>query len=482
MEQRKRAELLAEVIRREEERARWNPEEALFEAQRAFVEDPSPLVLASCSRRAGKSFGCGWKVISTGKKFPNCTIPYITQARENARDIIWPPLQFLNTEYDLGLEFNRNTGEVRSPQGWRMILRGAGSVREMEKLRGMKFPLVIIDEAQVFGADLQYMIEEVLEPAMLDYGSEAQMYMIGTPNAARAGPFYDRIQKGIYPHHHWTVLDNPHIPEKDTRDFLAKKVAEHGGKTPKYLREYEGKWVRDTEGLVFAIRDELNLVPKHNMDLQSGWEYVMGVDLGWRKTAFVILAFHATMGKVEVVYAEEFAHLITAKIAARIETHMQTWNLVGVAVDAGGYGRTMTEDLKVTYAVPVVHAEKSKKAATIERMNSDLAAGIMTLAQDGCKEMVEQVKRLQWDSELLMKGKQDFDTQFDDHMADAWLYGYRLCYHHSEDWVQNKPKFESDEYWQAKEDAEIARRLGRLERQQDEPWFVRDDEELLPEL
>lgn len=475
----KKSRLLEELVRREEQRTRWDAEKALFPPQRSFVQDTAPLVLGSCSRRAGKSFGCAWKVCDTGQRFPGCTIPYITQARENARDIIWPPLQQLNAEYDLRLEFNRNTGEVRSPEGWRLILRGAGSIREMEKLRGQKFPLVIIDEAQVFGPDLKYMIEEVLEPAMLDYGTDAQMYMIGTPNAAKAGPFWERIRSGKYPHHHWTVLDNPHIP--DPRAFLEKKQREYGGKTAKYLREYEGQWVRDTEGMVFRINEHLNLVDGHNLSGIAGWTYVMGVDLGWRKTAFVVLAYHPEMERVEVVFAEEFANLVTAKIAARIEQHIKTWDLAGVAVDAGGFGRTMTEDLKVTYAIPVVHAEKREKAATVERMNSDLQAGIMSLCVEGCPEMIEQVRMLQWDSEKLVQNRMEFDDRFDDHMADAWLYGYRLCLHHGADWEETAPKHGSTEWYQSIEDREIERRMKKyVYRDEDEPWFAHEDVPLFP--
>jgi len=483
MDSTRKQSLLAELVRRREADALWDPEHALFGPQKAFVLDTAPLVLASCSRRAGKTTGVAWKLIDVGQKNPGCTMPYITQARENARDIIWPALQQFNVEYDLGLEFNRNTGEVRSPQGWRVVLRGAGTNREIEKLRGQKYPLVVIDEAQTFGRDLQYLIEEVLEPAMLDYGDKAQMYMIGTPNAAKAGPFYEKIKSGLAPHHHWTILNNPHIP--DPTAFLEKKRKELGGKSPYYLREYEGKWVRDTEGLVFRISDQINLVKSHNLALAHGWVYVMGVDLGWKSTAFVILGYNVDTGKVEVVEAEEHPKLTTARIAAYIEEFIKEWDLKGVCVDAGGFGRTMAEDLRKTYGIPVEFAKKRDKAATVERMNSDLSSGVMSLCEDKCREMVYQVKLLQWDAEKLADNKLEFDDQFDDHMADAWLYGYRMCLHHHEDWEENDPPRGTDAWYQQLEDREIERRERRYQRQQDEPWFLndRDDNEwLLPDL
>ena len=431
------------------------------------------MVLASCSRRAGKSYGCAWKLIQTGERFGHCTMVYIVQARETAKDIIWAPLQELNRKYDLNLKFNQNTGEVKSPTGWRIILRGVGSRREIEKLRGQKYPLVIIDEAQVFGPDLRYLLRDVIQPATLDYGDDAQIYMIGTPNAARAGPFYDFITSEKYPHYHWTVLENPHVP--DPAGFLDRMRGEFGGETPTFLREYRGQWVRDAEGLVFKIDDRLNVRREFPEAEADDWVYVLGVDLGWRATAFVVLAYSRDTERCLVVAAEEHAKINTSRIAALVQQYQEDWDIAQVVVDAGGFGRTMTEDLRTTYGIAAEFAKKRDKAATIERMNADLQAGTMQLCSMGTSNMLDQVKILPWDSEKLQQNKLDFDDKFEDHMPDAWIYAYRFCHHHNEDWLEHPAKYGSTDYWNEWEEAQIQKRVEKYCQGPDPDYWMFDD-------
>lgn len=462
---------LAELARRRAKEARFDPERGLFGEQKRFVLDRSRLALASCSRRAGKTHGIAWKLVDKGLEFPRSLLVYIHQARERAKDTLWPALQDLDTAYELGLRFKENTGEVILPNGSRIGLFGGGSKREFDKLRGIKSPLIGLDEAQGYpGPLLKYAFRDVLQPATMDYGKDGQIIMTGTPNAACAGAFYDLIKTGEYPVYSWTCLDNPHLP--DVEAFLTDMAKQLGGRgNPTFIREYLGQWVRDTAGLVFSLHPG-SIVPAFPSADADDWEYVLGVDLGWRATAFVVLAFSPTLEKVYVVESSVFAKLKTARIAATIERYTRQYNLYRVVVDAGGFGRTMAEDLQSTYGLPVTFAKKTKKAAGIERINSDLGAGVFHIVEEGNSDLVEEVKILQWDGDKLAQNRFEFDDGFQDHLSDAMLYGYRECRHHDEDWETNAPVYGTDAWFQAREDEIIARLEEKVNQPKDPvEWF-----------
>lgn len=159
----------------------------LFPQQRTFVDDPSKRVAALCTRRAGKSTSLVFKAIRTALAYPNTLIPYIALSRDHARDLFWMPLKQLNARYQFGFHFNETSLSAQAPNGTRILLLGASRTDDIERLRGPKYPLVMLDEAQSFGAHIEALVISIVGPALRDLAG--QMVMTGTPGPICAGFF-----------------------------------------------------------------------------------------------------------------------------------------------------------------------------------------------------------------------------------------------------------------------------------------------------
>ena len=439
-----------------------------------------------CSRRAGKSHGIAYKAFLVAFEHPGCTMPYVTLTRETAKGIIWPALRDISRQTGVELSFKQNTGDVVWPNGSRLVMRGCENEKEGEKLRGMKYPVVFIDEAQAFPSHLKPFIEDVVEAATMDYSG--QVYVTGTPNAACAGVFYDMChgENGMsgWAMHGWVMTENEglraHMAKAgdSPEGWLARKreqkkwTKEH----PTYMREYRGIWVRDTEGQVYAFAEDLNLIDATFEEALSGaddWEYVLGIDLGFKDpTAFVVLATSPTTGRCVVLETHLEKGLLAADIAVKVHQYEQRWNLSRVVVDTGGYGKSIAEELKRNHGVMCIAAEKQKKAAYIESLNSDLQAGVLQIVKHGNRPLIDELILLQWDEDSMRTGKPKEDPRYSNHLCDALLYAWRECAHHSDDWVEAEPEI-GTKAWHAKEVQSIWDKIrADIREEQEKPWYL----------
>lgn len=436
--------VIKELNRRALQHQNIDTNELLFPKQRRFVEDKSRLIAAKCSRRAGKSHGAATKLVIAALKFPGSTPLYVTMARERAKQIIWPALEEINERYNLEMDFKLHTGEVRFPNGSIILISGAGSRREVEKCRGLKYPVVIVDEAQVFSKDLfDYMVDEVFAPAVLDY--RGQIMATGTPNAACAGAFFD-ITTGAeqgWSIHEWTLDDNPFLfkslesgeddpPFADMLEEELELICKRRGWTRQhsgFLREYRGMWVRDDSDLVFAV--DPNNIYVSGLDPTVDWEYVLGVDVGYEDPmAFVVLAYSEDNGQVVVVESYTEEHMIPSQAAAEVQRIMERYPRIDdVVVDAGGAGKGYAEEMKQRWDIPVIAAKKTEKTVYLEFLNGDLRTGALKVL-DTCRGLVQEMSLLQWNSRKKDRGVFDYDKAYADHQCDALLYAWRLCRHH----------------------------------------------------
>ena len=193
MDQRKARRILAEASERARRRASLDFRKLLFPQQRALLDDPSRTKVALCSRRAGKSFALSVLALDTAFKFETSLIPVISITRSQAKRIVWPVFQELDRTNQLGLRFNASELSCTLPNGSQIFLTGASTEEEIQRLRGPKYPLVLVDEAQAFKSYLAELVSEVLEPAVLDY--DGSIVLAGTPNAICRGFFYDATQE-----------------------------------------------------------------------------------------------------------------------------------------------------------------------------------------------------------------------------------------------------------------------------------------------
>jgi len=399
---------------------------SLFSLQHHFVEDKSKFKAAYCSRRSGKSVAAAAMLVTTALDTAGCNALYITLNRLSAKRIIWKELLRFNREFNLNAAENASELTLTFQNGSTIYLSGAKDASEIEKFRGMHLKLTVIDEAQAFRSYLVDLIDEILVPASYDYNG--QVVMIGTPNAACAGAFYDScFNKGRmrgWSVHKWTMLDNPFIKlksGKDPEEIIQEELKRKGlsEEDPAHQRENRGLWVRSNDSLVYKIDRDRNVAKT----LPDNLIYVLGVDLGFEDAdAISVVGYHPHDPVTYVVDCWSRNKLTISELAAKVQSYVDKYDPVKCVIDAGGLGKKISEELQQRFQLPFESAEKTRKHEFIELMNDSLRTGKLQIL-DGLP-LIEEMELLQW--QYNQEGdKRIEDPRFPNHLCDSTLYAWR---------------------------------------------------------
>ena len=167
--------------------------EEAFYAQADFILDPARLKAAFCTRRAAKSYTGGLYLIKEALDYPGCNCLFVGLTRGEAKRIVWKDiLKDIDKKYALGMTFNEAELTATLPNGSVIYVTGAdANEEEMEKLLGLKYRLIIIDESQSYSIDQRRMVYGILKPATADL--RGTICMLARP-ATRLSPFFTRSQ------------------------------------------------------------------------------------------------------------------------------------------------------------------------------------------------------------------------------------------------------------------------------------------------
>ncbi len=457
--------LLEQKVKRARQRSQLSPN-LLFGPQRKFAKSKAKYLIACCSRRAGKSYSIAYKLLEKAIQYPQSICAYVTLTRDVAKDIIWDPLRELAKAANIPLKFKKNSGDIELPNGSKIILRGCEDKRQAEKLRGLKYPIVVIDEAQGIPSYLKYMIDEVIEPATIDY-VDSQIVLTGTPNATCTGVFHSAVHdleemKG-WETHSWTMEDNIHLQKvqqqqgRSVGDYIRILATKRGVtlQHPSILREFRGQWVKDTESSVYKYLPSRNNIYQDSyhklVKTVDDWEFVMGLDLGWNdKSAFVVSRYSPTAGKFVVVDSFSDSEMSTDAIARKVAHFYALYGDMPIVADSGGYGKSICEELASTYSLPIIPAEKTKKATFIEFVNADLRSGALKILVGPNSDLCEHLSLLQWSDKWAEKGVPKEDKSSPNHLPDALLYSARWALYQHGPREETAPEHHSTEWWEAR--------------------------------
>lgn len=426
-----------------------------FEKQARFIRSKARYLAASCTRRAGKSNGLGFKFFNAAHAHGGSINAYLALTRDSAKNIMWPILKEINDRYALGAEFKESTLTVVTHNGSTIKLLGADQRNFINRLKGAKYPFVAIDEAQAFGAHLQDLVDEVIDPAVADY-EDGQIALTGTPGPVPKGYFFD-ASRGQYGFevHAWTVYENPYFPRPThyVKELMEKKgwSRDH----PTFCREWLGEWVADPDALVYRFNRHINMTSKLP---QQDWYYVLGVDLGYDPdpSAFVLCAFSPYEREMFIVDTYKQQQMTVSDVAERIKYYLRKHPTATVVIDAGAQGKMIAEEISQRHDLTIKAAEKHGKAGFIEIMNSDFQKGLIKVVDGVADNLIDEWMNLIWDTE---KNQRIEDSRYENHLADAALYAWRYCYNYVQ---QEKPRTldrDSEEFvdaWLEKEAIRIA--------------------------
>lgn len=383
--------------------------------QLAFIEDKGRRKVACCSRRAGKTHACAILLLAYALEVPEALSLYVTLTRLSGKRIVWRRLLKLNRDYGLGGVADRSELTLTLPNGSEVRIMGCKDEGEADKIRGIDPAprLVVIDEAQAFRGYVQELVEDHLEPMLIE--TKGTMVLIGTPGPVRQGYFYEACQSAQgelatsmnveandnsqWSVHSWTIENNPFID--DVVDELAALrrrkawTAEH----PTYQREYLGRWVTEHDALVYKYDHARNGYTEMPDTSGPEWRCIIVVDVGYTDAdAIGRLWFRPSFPGV---WLEEVHHARKQSVGELCAAADKAWQpvkgrCIALIWDEGGGGKKSAEDAR-KQGLPVEPAEKGDGSvvATIEVTNSALVAGCLKVPMDG--HAASDAQRVTWD-------------------------------------------------------------------------------------
>ena len=443
---------------------------SLHEMQLEFFRSGHHKKLARCSRRAGKTHLAAVGLITAAVGMDNLLVPYITLSIKNARRIVWNTLRELERGWGFGMEFLENQLTVRFPNGSQIIMGGCQDEQEIEKFRGPRYKLCVIDECQsIKSRTLENLVEDILEPACLDLNGS--IWMFGTPSAAAAGYFYDmdQLDRSPWQKHFWTLLENPHLP--GAREWLSRKKEEAGWdeNDATFKREYEGKWVRDENSLVYAFNKKRNCAEELP---EVEWNYALGIDLGFiDSTAFVVICWSEEVAETYVVETQKYTGFTSEDIAKKIQYLDSEYQFTRIVADTGGLGKMVVEEMSKRYSLDILPAQKRQKHDHIELLNSDLKKGKLLISDvPENADLIDELELLEWDMTEMQKGRYIEKADCENHAADAMLYVWResLAFLHQPQTLA--PMIGTREWYRAEEQRMEAAALRQIDGDENQWW------------
>ena len=285
--------------------------EGLFPVQRSLVLSTATRIVARAGRRGGKTHALAARAFRAALRYPKRTIPVVERTLTSASArVLWEALQAVDRRFGLHAKFHHSLFLATLGNGATIQIVGADTVEAADKLRGGNYPEALVDEAGSFrDYVLQYLLNEVLGPALLDHGGT--LVLSGTPGARPIGTYYEACMgEGPWERWHWTFRDNIAIPfdrpspaepytapeRAAAREaWFAELLAANGWTeaTPFVRREFFGEWVTDTDRMAYRLAPfnyrGVELPPSFHKS-PDRWTFGLGIDLGYNDpSAFVVV-------------------------------------------------------------------------------------------------------------------------------------------------------------------------------------------------
>ena len=414
-----------------------------FQKQLDLVQDPNRFRAAQCGRRGGKTVAIAKFLLIGAVLSPGTVSLYLSLTRKNAKRIIWPIMDTLNRKYDLKMIPKLGDLIWELPNGSEIHVSGCPDMVAVQTFRGTPYRRVAIDEAGMYTpCVLESLVDDALLPSLVDY--QGDMLLAGSPGVAPVGYLYEVMEGEVdgWAKHHWTMLDNPHIPNAAQEiEMLCRRkgwTLEH----PTIQREYFGRNVADKGMLVFG-RFSADMVVDFDDMPKLPWRYTLGIDFGTsteKETMAYSIVAHCDQSPI-VWVVETIGEMggTPATCALTIDALRKRYDFDRIVGDPGSLGKEFIAQLRMRYSVPIYAAEKQHKLAYVELLNGDMKGGLVRFVQDRTTSLTGEMKHLPWSDDTRTKEKKGVPN----HHCDATLYAYRWSRHYDQaDEIKEKTREE----------------------------------------
>ena len=364
-----------------------------FKEQREVLYEinHSKRILTCCSRRAGKT-DLASGAIDIAAMIPNTRIIYVNLTYTNALNQIFDNTVERSEKAGLVItSSSKSSGEIEWANGSSLRICGNSNNAEIDKLRGEKrVSLVIIDEF-FHQRNMEYAINEVIGPLMLDIPNST-ILCLGTP--PRIPKTYgERVwttEKG-WKKFHWTAEENPYIPNYE--EFI-EELCKNKGITkdaPFIQREYYGViGAYDTEAQVMSgyktynTDTPLDFVPE---------KVAIGIDWGFSdNNAIISLAYDNE--KARVIEERKFNRASASEIIKQVQEvysnskkflieNNKNANIADVSLYCDTNAKELVYELYSVQKLPAYCAYKYNKQLAISQMSEFCRTGQIVVPEDG---------------------------------------------------------------------------------------------------
>lgn len=427
-----------------------------FPEQLVAVQDTADFSTWCTSRRSGKTIGCAADLVDTVLGTGGVVALYITLSRSSAKRIIWPELLEINRIYKLNGVINIADLSITFPNGSVIYCSGAKHKQEIEKFRGLALKLVYIDEAQSFGQFIRELIDDVISKALYDHNG--RLRVIGTPPPIPTGYFHEICHSDQWSHHKWDMRQNPWLQKKSgkTPMELIERDLKRKGVTiddPGIQRECFGRWVTDSNSLVFRYNKDINSYFELPEVKRGQWNYVVGCDLGYDDAdAIAVLGYHDHLPGVYLIEEQTKNKQTITDFANMVGDVIKRYNPHSIVLDAGGLGKKINEELNRRFQLPIKSAEKSRKFEFISLLNDSMRTGKFFAKETGL--FANDCMLVEWDKEKSKNDRLVVSDRFHSDITDAVLYAFRESLHFLSEPIIPKVIAGSDE-WRTKQMEEM---------------------------
>ena len=410
-------ETLNKQMNRDLSFAIYNIRKTLYDKQQeVFDNDTDKIILIINSRRSGKTELMGRELVKRLLR-PDQHVVYINRSFDAAvRQISKPFETALNAVGD-SLKIVRGSiggGLVQFDNSSWLLIVGNNNASDVNKIRGEKVSLVIIDE---FGhmRHLRELVQEVLQPATIDY-EDSQMIFVGTPPRTKVSFAHDLWNNGAVKRYHWTFMDNPFIPN---REKVIEEACKLYGVSPDsnfIKREYMGD-INAYDNEAIYIKKYFKEEPDKNKLYHYAY---VGVDPGYEdKAAVVGILANKNEKKMYIIKdwseAKKGVNERAEKIQEMVKYLKDNFKLDRepmVICDTNE--KDAAQDLYTTYHIPnVALAYKYDKDYALDQLSDWCTAGTVVFS-DKAKASIEDADNMIW--------KRDEDTDVILHELDEDAY------------------------------------------------------------
>ena len=368
-----------------------------YDRQRDIMLDCNKFrkIIAITSRRTGKTtMNAGLCVFEC--LTPNSNVAYINLTFTNAVEQIFELIVDYANSIGFSINFkSKSEGVIRFNNGSRIKITGNSNNSEADKLRGFNCRLAIIDEIG-HQRNIDYLVNEILVPQMADY-TDSTLLLTGTPSRV-PNHFSTRIfnSDNEYKKYHFTMLDNPFIP--NPRKLIEEEAASKGMgiNTPFIRREYFGEFVSDLEAIVFKDYKTYKELPDLTDFNPIGIN--IGGDYGYKDYNGIVTVIY-NKEKAIVLKEDKFNKANVSKIIEKMLSHYDFavglnkkygWN-IPVKIYADYNEESITKELMIKYKVPAFNCYKYDKAYAIEKLAEMSRTGRLLVPEGGlCADEMEQ--------------------------------------------------------------------------------------------